>query len=129
MIRLLLSKVRPEVISLQTLSRFPEYEIVERCLDVEMLDPRFLEAMREQPDEVRGQLYGPIPKAYRLEIFRVCLDEIRKRDPGVPVSLCLESHAMWDELEEDLGVDRAAYPCCCGARCVPGDPVMARHDG
>ena len=128
MIRLLLSKVRPEVISLQTLSRFPEYEIVERVFDTSLLDERFLAAMRERPADVQGKLYGPIPHEFRKEILSFCLREIRSIDPHLPVSLCLESTEMWDELEAEMGISREAYPCCCGPRCVPGDPVMARTE-
>jgi len=129
MIERLLSTVRPEVITLQTLSRFPEYDIVERVFDTEVLDERFLAAMRSRPDDVRGKLYGPIPYALRKEIYEFCIAEIRQRDAGVPVSICLESSEMWDDLEEVLGIDREKYPCCCGPACVPGDPVMQRKDG
>jgi spore photoproduct lyase len=126
MIRMLLSKVRPEVISLQTLSRFAEYEIVERVFDTELFDGRFLEGMRSRPEELRGRLYGPIPHALRAEIYRFCIGEIRAVDPDVPLSLCLESKEMWDDLEGRLGICREGYPCCCGPQCVPGDPVMKR---
>jgi len=127
MIRLLLSKVRPDVISLQTLSRFPEYDIVERVFDTDMLDARFLAAMRARPKDVEGRLYGPIPHELRKEIYLFCLREIRSIDPNVPVSICLESSEMWDDLEDELGVSREAYPCCCGPQCVPGNAVMARQ--
>jgi len=120
MIRLLLSQVSPDVISLQTLSRFPDFAIFERVFDPELFDARFVDAMRSQPEEVRGRLYGPIPHDLRKEIYRFCLAEIRAIDPGVPVSICLESAEMWDDLEAEMGVRRDAYPCCCGPHCVPG---------
>jgi len=125
MIHLLFSRVQPDVISLQTLSRFPDYDIVERTLDTDMLDERFLAAMRERRDEVRGRLYGPIPHELRREVYEFCIREIRKVDPEVPVSICLESGEMWDEFEGELGVSREAYPCCCGPQCVPGSAVMS----
>ena len=124
MIRLLLSKVKPDVIALQTLSRFPTYDIVERVFDEDLLDPRFVEAMRARPDEVRGKVYGPIPHALRKEMHRLCIDEIRRLAPDVPVSICLESGRMWEELGPDLGIRPEAYPCTCGGACVPGNPVM-----
>jgi hypothetical protein len=127
LIRLLFSRVRPDVISLLTLSRFPDYDIVERCLDTSLLDERFLAAMRLRPDEVRDRLYGPIPHALRKEMYLFCLREIRAADPTVPVSICLETHEMWRELGEELDLDPAAYPCCCGPHCVPGHPLMARQ--
>jgi DNA repair photolyase len=128
MIDRLLATVRPEVLSLQTLSRFPEYDIVERVFDTDIFAPRFLDAMRSRPADVQGKLYGPIPHDLRKEVYEFCIDEIRRRNPGVPVSLCLESTEMWDDLEETLGIDRERYPCCCGPVCVPGDPVMTRKD-
>ncbi len=120
----LFDSVRPDVVSIQTLSRFPEYDIVERILDTDMLDPRFLEGMRARPDDVRGRKYGPIPHALRREIYEFVLGEIRRADPHVPVSLCLESSQMWDDFEQTLGLDRRHYPCCCGPHSVPGHPVM-----
>jgi len=125
MIELLLATVAPEVISLQTLSRFPEYDIVERLMVTEALDERFLTAMRERPPEVQGKLYGPIPHDLRKEVYELCIREIRRHNADVPISICLESVEMWDDLEDTLGVDREKYPCCCGPVCVPGNPVMA----
>ena len=44
MIEQLFSKVQPDVVSLQTLSRFPEYEMLPRLLDLALLDSSFVEA-------------------------------------------------------------------------------------
>lgn len=125
-VKLLLSKVNPEVISIQTLSRFPDYDIVERVMQTDLMDERFLEAMASRPDDVRGRVYGPIPHALRREMYEFMIERIREIDPGVPVSLCLESSDMWDDLEETMGLDRKLYPCCCGPTCTPGNPVLAR---
>lgn len=125
MLELLFEQVRPDVISLQTLSRFPEYEMLPRTLDLDLLDPTFVEAARDAKDEMAGLVYGPLPHHKRAEIYRFLIDELKRLSPETPFSICLESAEMWEELEEMMGESPSAYPCCCGPICTPDQPLMA----
>jgi spore photoproduct lyase len=121
----LFSKVQPDVISLQSLSRFPEYDMVPRLLDLDLLDPSFVGAAQRAKSEMEGRIVGPFPHEKRLEIYRFLLDEIKRISPQTPVSLCLESPEMWQDLGPIMGISPNAYPCCCGGLCTPGQPIMA----
>jgi hypothetical protein len=127
LIELLFSRVQPEVISLQTLSRFPEYEMLPRTIDLDLLDPTFVQAAWDARDEMTGRAYGPLPHEKRAEMYRFLIDEIQRVSPQTPHSICLESPEMWQELGPLMGQSPEAYPCCCGGLCTPGQPVMSRR--
>ena len=120
MLDLLFSKVHPDVITLETLSRFPDPTIFERVMDSSLFEPRFLKAIREGAEEMRGKIWGPIPDGYREEIYRFLIDEIKKRSPETPVSLCQEPSSMWERLSDVLEMPPDYYACCCAKDSVPG---------
>ena len=124
MLELLLSKVQPDVISLWSLNRFTEYEMLPRMLDLDLLEPSFVEAAWEARDEMAGRIYGPLPHEKRAEIYRFLIGEIRRLSPQTPHSICLETPEMWQELGPVMGQSPVAYPCCCGGDCTPGQPIM-----
>ena len=125
LMELLFSKVQPEVISLQTLCRFPEYEMLPRTLDLDLLDPAFVQAAWESREEMAGRIYGPLPHDRRAEMYRFLIGEIQRINPQTPHSICLESPEMWEELGPLMGQSPEAYPCCCGGFCTPGQPIMS----
>jgi len=125
MVELLFSQATPDVISLQTLSRFPEYEMLPRMLDPEMLDPSFVVAAEAARDEMAGKIVGPLPHHKRAEVYRYLIAEIRRVSPETPLSICLETPEMWEELQPLMGQSQAAYACCCGGSCTPGQSIMA----
>jgi spore photoproduct lyase len=125
MIELLFSMARPCVISLQTLSRFPEYEMMPRTLDLDLLDPSFVEAAKEAEEEMARRIVGPLPHEKRMEVYRFLAGEIQRVSPETPFSVCLEAPELWEELGPEIDVSSQAYPCCCGGVCTPGQPIMA----
>jgi spore photoproduct lyase len=125
MLELLFEKAQPEVISLQTLSRFPEYEMLPRTLDLDLLDPTFVKAAQDEKEEMAGQIVGPLPHYKRAEMYKFLIDELKRLSPETPFSICLESPEMWEELGELMGESPSAYACCCGPVCTPGQPIMA----
>ncbi len=120
MLDLLFSKVHPDVISLETLSRFPDPSIFPRVMDSSLFEPRFVEAIRDGAEQMRGKIWGPIPDEQREEIYRFLIDEIKKRSPDTPVSLCQEPLTMWEGLSDVLEMPPDYYACCCAKDSVPG---------
>jgi len=123
-LELLFSRVRPDVISLLTLSRLPSYDMIARLFDPSMLDPRFLEAAEQAHEEMQGKLYGPLPQWAREEIYEFMISEIRRISPETPVSICLESPEMWEAMSERIGMEDTDYVCCCGPLATPGEPRL-----
>ncbi len=124
-IELLFSKVKPDVISLLTLSRLPDYEMIARLFDKRMLEPRYLEAAEKSREEMKGRIYGPLPQWVRQEIYEFMIDEIKRVSPETPVAICLETPEMWESLEGKLEMGPEDYVCCCGPTSTPGDPRLA----
>ena len=127
MVELLFEKTRPDLVTLQTLSRFPDYQMLETTLDLDLLDPEFVQAAREHRGGMDGRIYGPLPHHKRLEMYRFALSQIRLASPETPVAICLESAEMWDDLAADLGQHPMHYLCACGPDCTPGHPLIPRN--
>ncbi len=123
-IELLFSKVKPDVISLLTLSRLPNYDMIARLFDKRLLDPKYLEAAEKAREEMKGRIYGPLPHWVREEIYAFMIAEIKRVSPETPVAICLETPEMWKSLEEELGMCPEDYVCCCGPKSTPGDPRL-----
>ncbi len=113
------SRTRPESVGLFTLA-WMDFGELKSCIDLELIEPRFVRAMEEEANAVRGVATGPFPHAVRAEIYRFMLGEIRRHSRDVPVFLCTESREMWRELGPELGMSPADYICGCGPQCSPG---------
>ena len=120
MLDLLFSKIEPDVITLQTLSRMPEPGMFDNVMDASLFEPEFLEAIRKGATTMAEKIWGPIPDDEREKIYRFLIEEIAKRSPGTPISLCLEPRLMWDRLADVLGMSPDYYACCCSKDSVPG---------
>jgi len=119
LVALLFARVRPESVGLFMLAWMDADEL-ENCLDPDLLDPAFLQALRDSASTMKGVRAGPFPHAARCEVYSVLLDEIRKHDREVPVFLCTETTEMWQAFGSRLGVAPHNYVCGCGPQCAPG---------
>lgn len=115
----LLSATRPDSIGLFMLAWMDAAE-VESILDVAVLEPAFLQALRAGGESMKGVTAGPFPHEARAEVYGFLIDQIRRRDRSVPVFLCTETQEMWREFGPKLGVGPSDYYCGCGPQCAPG---------
>lgn len=115
----ILTLTRPDSIGLFMLAWMDAAEL-EANVDVSLLDPAFLAALRESADEMKGVTAGPFPHAARAEVYRFLIEEIRRRDADVPLFLCTETAAMWRDLGPLLGASPGSYVCGCGPQSRPG---------
>ncbi len=119
MVRSLLSRVRPDVISL-CLFGWMDTWLAKRSLDLSLWDGEFLRAMDDASVEMFGKKFGPLPHEARAKLIRFLIDEIRGVSPEVPIALCLESLEMWQQFGPELGMRPERYFCNCGPQCTPG---------
>ncbi len=124
MIETLFENVRPDLISLETLSRLDKPGMFDRLMDRSLFEERFLRAIDDAAEEMAGRIWGPLPDFAREEIYRFLIDEIRRVSPETPVSLCQEPPAMWERLADVLTMDPDDYVCCCAKDSVPGHPLL-----
>ena len=127
MIRRMFSRVKPDLITMDVLGWMSAKQI-SACMDISLFEDRYRLVAQEMADSnVRRLENSPkqiFPHAMRLEIYRLFLEEIRKISEDTPVSICMETHEMWEELTEELGMNKASYVCCCGPVSVPGHPML-----
>jgi hypothetical protein len=116
MLQALFANVRPDVISLETLSRMPEPGMFDRVMDRTLFEERFLDAIDGASEEMAGHIWGPLPDDAREEIWNL--------SPRTPVSLCQEPPAMWERLSDVLTMGPEHYVCCCAQDSVPGHPLL-----
>jgi hypothetical protein len=120
MIRQLLAQTRPDNLSMTTLMWMPFADLAS-CIDLDLLDPKFVDAARKLADEAWEQpRVRPFPHEVRREIYEFYLREIRAIDKDVPLTLSTESLAMWRDLGPLLGVTPGNYTCGCGPCAIPG---------
>lgn len=118
MIRLVFERTHPDLIALFTLC-WMDYADLIKLVDVEMLDPVYLEAARQAAEEMAKTRVRPFPEWVRREIYEYCIDEIRRYDQELPVVICTESMAMWRELGPKLKCRPDNYVCGCGPMATP----------
>jgi hypothetical protein len=119
MIRLTFEQTKPDVISFFTLA-WMSYDDMCKAFDTALLDPVYVKAAEESVEEMKDTRTKPFPHWVRAEIYRFVIDEIRRWDPEVPISLSTETWEMWKELGPLVGQTPANYMCGCGPQAVPG---------
>lgn len=118
MIKQLFAKTHPDVLSMCTLS-WMQYEEMVECFGESVFDPEYFKIAKYSAVEMKNLRFAPFPHNVRREIYEFFIDEIRKYDREVPVSISTESVQMWKELEQKLGCKPNDYVCGCGPQCTP----------
>ncbi len=117
-IRMVFERTDPDLISLCVFMWMDVNDMKSR-LDASLLDPEYLAAAEQAVEEVKDSSCRPFPGRVRAEIYGHYLDEIRKHNPDIPVSLSTESPEVWKLMGGRLGVDPAHYVCGCGPNSTP----------
>jgi hypothetical protein len=116
MLSRLFDEITPDVITMEPL-RFCTQETLLSDFPPDSIDPDFLGAMKQIPDDADDWEKAEFPDEYRLKMYRFVLDEIGKRSPKTPVALCREKRRVWDALADDMkrmGQTPDDYVCNCG---------------
>ncbi|MFC1712412.1 spore photoproduct lyase family protein [Candidatus Poribacteria bacterium] len=123
MIEKLFAATDPDVLSLCVMMWMTPEEF-DKLFDPSMFDPKYVKAVHDSADEMRSRPCGPFPDEVRTEIYSFFIDEIRKHNSSVPVSLSTETKELWDILGPKLGFTAENYVCGCGAKCTPRLQVL-----
>ena len=126
MIHRLLATVKLDNISLFTIAWMPVDDL-KVCFDADTLDPDFLAEAEKAKEEMANRSTKPCPQHVRAEIYRFYLEEIRKHDPDVPVTLCTEDLDMWNEMAPLLGQKPGSFVCGCGPMAIPGQKCLSAN--
>ena len=55
-----------------------------------------------------------------LDRVEMGIEEIRKYNPDIPITLCTEAADMWQEFAPLLDRNPASFVCGCGPMTIPG---------
>jgi len=121
-----LASSKPDLISLCVFMwlRFPT---VERCIDLSLLDPAFVDAARMSDAPGISTRSMPFPNEMRALVYEHYLNEIARIDPDIPVSLSTESPDMWKMLAGKLKCTPTNYVCGCGPNSIPNRRQLCCH--
>lgn len=89
-------------------------------IDLDLLDPQFVQAAHDAAEEMEGNVCAPFPHHVRKEIYQFLIEQVRRHDSDVKLFLSTESREMWDELSGELGQDPNAFLCGCSSVALPG---------
>jgi len=95
-------------------------ETLAEKIDLDLLEPEYVEAAQEAAEEMEGNVCAPFPHRVRAEIYRFLIEQVRRWDDEVLLFLSTESREMWDELKDDLGQDPNSFFCGCSSVALPG---------
>ena len=117
----------PESIGFCTLI-WNDLESLAAKIDLDLLDPEYIQAARDAEDEMNGTTHAPFPHEVRREIYQFLIDEIRSRDRDVKLYISTESAEMWDDLAPALGQNPNAFFCGCSSVALPGGKLSLDED-
>ena len=130
MIEELLTKVRPDVLTMDALALLGYDRLVE-CFDISLLEESYVQMARDlYSGEPPGKPFWPagkqmFPHEARAEIYRFFIEQMRALDPDLPISLCDETPEMWEEFGDRMKSGTPEeYVCVCGPTSVPGNPLL-----
>ena len=126
LIELIFAKTHPDVMSL-CMFGWMDYERAHSCIDMSLIDERFVKAMEGTASFLKGKRYGPLPHEAREEIYDFLITEIKRVSPDTPIALCLDTREMWTRFQDRLGMGPDNYVCVCGPLCTPGNPMLRPH--
>ena len=125
-VRKVFEQTKPDVISL-CVFMWHDVDRMKERLDTDLLDPGYLRAAEDGREEVEETMAKPFPHAVRKEIYEYYLQEIRKHNSEIPVSLSTENFRMWGDLSDQLGMKATNYVCGCGPQSDPGLKKLDCH--
>jgi len=123
-IRRVFERTRPETIGFCVIM-WMDFETLGKMLDLDVLDPEYVDEARKAAGRLKGIRVGPFPHHVRAQIYRFLIREVRRWDRKIPVYISTESRQMWYELKDELRQDPRRFVCGCNPIEAPG-PKMLR---
>jgi hypothetical protein len=115
----------PDIVTLELLG-WMDFEDLGQVIPLEMLDGRAVAESEAAAEDLRGRRSGPFPEATHQEIYRFCIEEVRRLSPRTPVAVCHGTPETWAALGPLMGMTPDNYICNCGPTSAPGHPL---YDG
>jgi len=119
-------KTKPDVISLCCFM-WMGIDDLKKKLAKHRMDPVFIKAAEDAREETKNTTSKPFPEWVRAEIYEYYLNEIRKYNREIPVSLSTETWSMWSRIGKKFGFTATNYVCGCGPNSIPNRKILLAH--
>lgn len=119
------ARATPDVVTLELLG-WMDFNDLLAIFDRELLDPAAVQAAEEARGELRNVRWGPFTQTTHEEVYRFCIETVRRLSPKTPVVVCHGTQATWDALGGLMQMSPAAFVCNCGPQAAPGGEVYDR---
>ena len=118
----LLDRVTPDLITLELLGWF-DFKDLSELFDPDLFDPDAYAAAKASAEELQGVLWGPFSHQTHEDIYRFCIQAVKRRAPQIPVAVCHGAPPIWKALGGLMGMQPDNYICNCGPTSAPGNPL------
>ena len=114
----LLRRVRPDLITLELLGWMDVTDLL-AMFDRDLLDPAAVRAAENARDQLAEVRWGPFTQETHEDIYRFCIETVRRLSPQTPVSVCHGTPATWEALGDAVKMSPQDYICNCGPQSAP----------
>jgi len=128
MFEAMFARAKPDIVTLELLGWF-DFEDLPKLIDRELLDPQAYAAAEAAADEIRGLGRGPFTEETHQEVYRFCIETVKRLSPGTPVAVCHGTRPTWKALGPLMGMSPSDYICNCGPTSTPGGALYDRMHG
>lgn len=131
LIELLFARTSPDLVTVELLGWMSFPDLVQ-VIDRDLVDPAYLAGAQAEAEELREITWGPFTQAQHEEVYRFCLEVVKRLSPRTPVAVCHGSAETWHLLGDLMGMTPENYVCNCGPASAPGGALyeeLHRHRG
>jgi len=128
LLQILLGEARPDLITLELLG-WMNIEDLLGIFDRAFLDSAAVEAAEKAREQLANVMWAPFTQETHEEIYRFCIETVRKISPGTPVSVCHGTPATWKHLGRQIGMTPDNFICNCGPLSTPGGALYDQLHG
>ena len=118
----LFATTKPDMVTLELLGWFDVTDLHE-LMDTDLLDQELLAEAEGAADELAGIGWRPYTERAHEEVYRHCINEVKRISPNTPVAVCHGSANIWKALGSEMGMSPECYICNCGPTSTPGNPI------
>ncbi len=124
----LLRQAKPDLITLELLGWMNVDDLL-AIFDRSFLDAAAVDAAVAARTELAEKRSGPFTQATHDEIYRFCIETVRRLSPATPVSVCHGTPTTWHALGTQMRMSSDNYICNCGPDSTPGGALYDRLNG